>query len=107
MIMVQVAALLAVLAVVLPAEFAHWREVLGTPDSFGINVDTTLPLLLIVLLPYFWFVRRPFWSPSGANWQRLKVWWLAGVDSRCRLEWCSWRSSHGVRSTATRRAGRR
>ena len=73
MIMVQVAALLAVLAVVLPAEFAHWREVLSMPDSFGINVDTTLPLVLIVLLPYFWFVRRPFWSPSGANWQRLKV----------------------------------
>ena len=81
-VIAQAAALLVVLAMVLPAEVSHWREVLGTPDSFGINVDTTLPLLLIVLLPYFWFVRRPFWSPNGASWQRLKLWWLAGVESR-------------------------
>lgn len=71
----QSAALLAVLAVVLPAEFAHWREVLGTPDSFGINVDTTMPLLLIVLLPYFWFVRRPFLSPTRQRWKKFKAWW--------------------------------
>lgn len=74
-VIAQTAALLAVLAVVLPAEFAHWREVLETPDSFGINVDTTLSLLLIVMLPYFWFVRRPFWSPTNRRWQRFKDWW--------------------------------
>ena len=77
----QVTALLVVLAMVLPAEIAHWREVFGRPDSFGINVDTTLPLLLIVLLPYFWFVRRPFWPPDGESWRRLQMWWGAGVDS--------------------------
>lgn len=77
----QSAALLAVLAVVAPAEFAHWREVLGTPDSFGINVDTTLPLLLIVMLPYFWFVRRPFLPLDGERWRRLKSWWGAGSES--------------------------
>ena len=74
-VIAQTTALLTVLAVVLPTEFAHWREVLGTPDSFGINVDTSLALLLIVLLPYFWFVRRPFWSPTSQRWQSLKVWW--------------------------------
>ena len=80
-VIAQVAALLVVLAILLPAEMAHWREVLGTPDSFSINVDTTLPLLLIVLLPYFWFVRRPFWPLEGASWGRLKTWWNAGVES--------------------------
>ena len=81
-VIAQVAALLVVLAIVLPAEMAHWREVLSTPDSFSINVDTTLPLLLIVLLPYFWFVRRPFWPLEGVSWRRLQTWWNAGVESR-------------------------
>ncbi len=81
LLIAQVAALLVVLAIVLPAEIAHWREVLGTPDSFSINVDTTLPLVLIALLPYFWFVRRPFWPLEGASWRRLQTWWNAGVES--------------------------
>jgi hypothetical protein len=80
-LLAQAAALLAVLAMVVPAEIAHWREVLGTPDAFGINVDTTLPLVLLVALPYFWFVRRPFWSPSGLTWQRLTTWWNSGIES--------------------------
>ncbi|MFM9961095.1 MAG: ArnT family glycosyltransferase [Planctomycetaceae bacterium] len=80
-VIAQLTALLAVLAIVVPAEIAHWREVLGTPDSFGINADTTLPLLLIVLLPYFWFVRRPFISLDGNRWRRLQTWWGAGVES--------------------------
>src|SRR5690349_2318473 len=50
----QAAALLTVLAIVVPAEFAHWREVIDTPDSVAINIDTTLPMLLIVVVPYFW-----------------------------------------------------
>ena len=81
-VIAQVAALLVVLAIVLPAEIAHWRDVFSTPDSFSINVDTTLPLLLIALLPYFWFVRRPFWPLVGASWRRLQTWWNAGVESR-------------------------
>ncbi len=81
-VIAQAAALLVALAIVLPAEFVHWREVLRTPDSFGINVDTTLPMLLIVLLPYFWFVRRPFWTLEGDRWRRLQTWWNAGVESR-------------------------
>lgn len=81
MVIAQVAALLVVLAILLPAEIAHWREVLSTPDSFSINVDTTLPLLLVVLLPYFWFVRRPFLQLEGKSWQRLQSWWNAGVKS--------------------------
>jgi hypothetical protein len=81
-VIAQAAALLAVLAMVLPAEFAHWREVIGTPDSFGINVDTTFPLLLIVLLPYFWLVQRPFLPLDSDRWRRLRIWWNSGVESR-------------------------
>lgn len=85
-VIAQTAALLAVLALVLPAEMAHWREMLAADDLFGINIDTTLPFLLILLLPYFWFVRRPFWSPRAAWWPRLQRWWIAGPGtSRPRL----------------------
>lgn len=77
----QAVALLVVLAIVLPAEVTHWREVLKTPDSFGINVDTTLPMLLIVLLPYFWFVRRPFLTLDGDRWQQRKTWWSSDAES--------------------------
>ncbi|MFM7570110.1 MAG: hypothetical protein ACKO8O_15605, partial [Betaproteobacteria bacterium] len=74
-VIAQAAALLVALVIVLPAEFVHWREVFGMPNSFGINVDTTLPLVLIVALPFFWWMQRPLWSPSGRRWQSLKFWW--------------------------------
>lgn len=102
-VIAQTAALLAVLALVLPAEMAHWREMLAADDLFGINIDTTLPFLLILLLPYFWFVRRPFWSPRAAWWPRLQRWWIAGPGtSRPRLApllivatsvWVYWQTS--------------
>jgi hypothetical protein len=77
----QVVALLAVLGLVWPAEVSHWREMLAADDLFGINVDTTLPSVLILLLPYFWFVRRPFWSSRAAWWSRWLTWWSAGAGS--------------------------
>lgn len=59
-VIAQTASLLAVLAVVLPMEIEHWRtsQLPGANWFFGIY-DTTIPLLLIVALPYFWFVRPP------------------------------------------------
>ena len=82
----QTASLLAVLAVVLPMEIEHWRtsQLPGANWFFGIY-DTTIPLLLIVALPYFWFVRRPFLSPDSRWWERLKTWWQS--DARNSAGW--------------------
>ena len=80
----QTLALLAALAVVVPAEIEHWQDARRrhwTDWFIGVNVDTTLPLLLIIVVPYFWFVRRPFWTPSGRWWQTLKTWWSAGPET--------------------------
>lgn len=75
-------ALLAALAIVLPAEVDHRREVLQKMVgqnwivAFEFHGDSTFPLLLLCVAPYFWLVRRPFWSPTGRWWGRLKTWWI-------------------------------
>ncbi len=78
-VIAQTAALLAVLAVVIPTEIEHWRtsQIAGANWFFGIY-DTTIPLLLILLLPYFWLVRRPFLILESHRWERLKTWWTDG-----------------------------
>ncbi|HLQ43205.1 MAG TPA: glycosyltransferase family 39 protein, partial [Planctomycetaceae bacterium] len=90
-VVAQTLAFLAALAIVLPSEFDRWQAARAaeTPWSswfFGINIDTTLPLLLMIVWPYFWFVRRPFWSPSGRWWETLKAWWTdrPAADSSTR-----------------------
>ena len=82
----QSAALLAVLAVVILTEIEHWRtsQLPGANWFFGIY-DTTIPLLLIVLLPYFWIVRRPFLMLDSRWWQQLANWWQE--DSRSPVKW--------------------
>ncbi len=80
----QILALLTALAIVVPAEVEHLQDALRHRWSdwlMGINVDTTLPWLLMVLLPYFWFVRRPFWTPTGQWWNKLTTWWSDGSQS--------------------------
>ncbi len=77
-VIAQAAALFAVLALVIPAEIEHLRDAAKRHWSdwfIGVNVDTTPTLLLLAVLPYFWMVRRPFWSPSSQRWQSLKAWW--------------------------------
>ena len=79
----QMLALLAALAIVVPAEWQHWQEARQRHWSdwfIGVNVDTILPLLLFVVGPYFWLVRRPFWSPRGGWWEACKSWWVAGAS---------------------------
>lgn len=82
LVIAQTTALLAVLAAVIPTEIEHWRtsQLPGANWFFGIY-DTTIPLLLIVALPYFWFVRRPFWSPGSRWWDRLTSWWNGGPST--------------------------
>ena len=81
-VVAQWLALLAALAIVLPAEVDHRREVLQKMAgqnwivAFEFHGDSTLPLLLLCVAPYFWLVRRPFWSPTGRWWGRLKTWWI-------------------------------
>ncbi len=78
----QALALLAALAVVIPAEIDHWSSPRDPAEAFFINVDTTLPLALFLICPYFWFVRRPIWSSSPRWWISLKAWWSSGSEER-------------------------
>ena len=81
-VIAQTAALLAVLAVVIPTEIEHWRtsQQPGANWFFGIY-DTTIPLLLLLLLPYFWFVRRPFLLIDSPWWKRISAWWNDGPQT--------------------------
>ena len=77
----QMLALLAALAIVLPAEWQHWQDARQRHWSdwfIGVNVDTTPVLLLFLVWPYFWFVRRPFWTFDRRWWRSLQTWWAAG-----------------------------
>ena len=82
LVIAQAAALLAALAIVIPTEVEHWRtsQQPGANWFFGIY-DTTLPLLLIVVLPYFWCVRRPFVLLDNPWWDRLTAWWNDGPQA--------------------------
>ena len=84
-VIAQTAALLAVLAFVIPTEIEHWRtsQLPGANWFVGIY-DTTIPLLLIVLLPYFWCVRRPFLLLDSRWWERLATWWNDGPSAEAR-----------------------
>ncbi|MCX7419455.1 MAG: hypothetical protein NT013_07945 [Planctomycetia bacterium] len=89
-VVAQSLALLAALVIVLPVEFDHRFEVLqkmwgpNWVEAFEFHGDSTLPVLLLCLLPYFWFVRRPFWVPSGRWWHSLKSWWCEGPNENER-----------------------
>ncbi len=77
-VLAQVAALVAVLCCLVPLEWAGWQELRKdgadwTVWLISLNVETWL----ILMLPYFWLVRRPFWSPPGRWWIVLRDWWLA------------------------------
>lgn len=55
-------------AIVIPAEWQHWHEAQQRHWSdwfIGINTDTTPLLLLLIVLPYFWCIRRPFWTSAS------------------------------------------
>lgn len=81
-VVAQWLALLAALAIVLPAEVEHRREVLQKMVgqnwivAFEFHGDSTLPLVFLCVFPYFCLVRRPFWSPTGRWWGHLKAWWI-------------------------------
>ncbi len=92
-VVAQLVALLAALVIVVPTEIAHRQDVLQTKsaqnwiEAFEFHGDSTLPVLLLCVIPYFWFVRRPFWVPSGRWWRSLKIWWCAGPsDDERKLE---------------------
>lgn len=81
----QSVALLALLTVVILTELEHWKtsQLPGANWFFGIY-DTTIPLLLVLCLPYFWFVRRPFLLLDSRWWQQFTNWW--GEDSRTSVK---------------------
>ena len=84
MAVAQALALLAALAIVVPTEVTHRQDALRAKnwiDALEFHGDSTLPALLLCLLPYFWFVRRPFWVSSGRWWQSLKAWWRERSDA--------------------------
>jgi hypothetical protein len=83
-VIAQAVALFAVLVLVIPAEVEHLQDAAKRQWSdwfIGVNVDTTPALLLFVVLPFFWLVRRPLWSFSGGWWERLTVWWVSSVET--------------------------
>ena len=78
-VIAQTAALLAVLAVMIPTEIEHWRTSQQPDANWFVGIyDTTIPLLLLLLLPYFWCVRRPFLLLDSSWWERLCAWWNEG-----------------------------
>ena len=78
--------MLAALTIVVPTEITHRREIAlqakNWIDSLECHGDSTLPILLLCLLPYFWFVRRPFWIPNGRWWPSLTTWWCERSNER-------------------------
>ena len=70
---------LIMLAVILPAESERWRESESAVAwLFDWNVDTTPFLLLMLVAPLFWRIRRPLLDHDSVGVRRLLEWMSEG-----------------------------
>lgn len=92
----QLAAIGIILAIVVPAEIARLRENAAEGLSWwewyvGMHVDTTLPAVLLVLLPIFWFVRDPLLRAGGRG-ARVVARWFGSerITENSSVDWRAW-----------------